>query len=103
MNLNSIKNLDIIQLEKTAESLKVIAHPVRISILGLLEDGDELSVSEIQEKLGLEQAPTSHHLGLLKTRGILLSKRVGRNTLYALDKENLQNVMCCFKRCANEE
>lgn len=103
MNLNSIKNLDIAQLEKTAESLKVIAHPVRISILGLLEDGDELTVSQIQEKLGLEQAPTSHHLGLLKTRGILLSKRVGRNTLYALDKDNLQNVMCCFKRCANEE
>lgn len=102
MTLNSIKHLEVEQLEKTAESLKVIAHPVRISILGLLEDGAELTVSEIQAKLGLEQAPTSHHLGLLKTRGILLSKRVGRNTLYALDKDNLQSILCCFRRCANE-
>lgn len=98
---DSIKNLDYNELERMAESLKVVAHPIRIAILGLLEDGNKLTVTEIHEKLQLEQAPTSHHLGLLKSKGILKSERNGKSNYYYIDKSTFGDVMCCFKRCTN--
>jgi DNA-binding transcriptional ArsR family regulator len=53
------------QLDKAANMLKAIAHPVRIAILNLLEDGQKLTVTEIHEKLEIEQSTTSHHIGIL--------------------------------------
>ncbi len=100
---NSIKELDYHALERMAETLKVIAHPTRIAILGLLEDGDKLTVTNIHQKLELEQAPTSHHLGLLKSKGILRSERNGKSNFYSIDKENFGEVMCYFKRCSNNK
>ena len=99
---SSIVGLDHVELEKLADTLKVIAHPIRIAILGLLEDGKKMTVTEIYQKLDIEQAPASHHLGLLKSRGLLKSERDGKSNFYFLDKESLSSVMCCFKNCTGE-
>lgn len=99
---NSIKFLDADALDEMAETLKVIAHPKRIAILGLLEDGGSLTVTEIHEKLDMNQSPTSHHLKLLKTRGLVSSKREGKQHLYSINKDNLSSVLCCFKRCTDQ-
>lgn len=98
----SIIGLDHVELEKMADTLKVIAHPIRIAILGLLEEGNKMTVTEIYQKLDIEQAPASHHLGLLKSRGLLKSERDGKSNFYFLDKENMSNVMCCFKNCTSD-
>ena len=42
------KELTAESLERAAGMLKAIAHPVRISIIGFLEGGNKLSVTEIQ-------------------------------------------------------
>lgn len=97
----SIKSLDYKELEKVADALKVIAHPVRISILGLLENGEKMTVTEIHNALDLDQAPVSHHLGLLRNKGILDAMREGKNIYYAVNQPNLKGIMCCFKRCAD--
>ncbi|HDZ41025.1 MAG TPA: ArsR family transcriptional regulator [Bacteroidetes bacterium] len=87
------------QLERAASMLKAIAHPMRIKIIGFLEEGDSLSVTEIHERLGIEQSTTSHHLGILKDKGVLVSKREGKKTLYALKHENLKNIIKCVSMC----
>ena len=43
-------------VETTARMLKCLGHPLRLRILDLLERENELTVSEVQEALGLEQA-----------------------------------------------
>ncbi len=57
-------NVDISSLEAAADTLKAIAHPLRISIVGLLDSNKELSVTEIHEALNIEQAVASHHLSI---------------------------------------
>lgn len=79
--------------------LKAIAHPMRIAIIGLLEEGLELTVTEIHEKLGIEQSTTSHHLGILKDKDVLISRREGKNTFYSLKHENLKNIINCVSMC----
>lgn len=91
------------QLERAANMLKAIAHPMRIAIINFLEDGKKLSVTEIHELLNIEQSTTSHHLGILKDKGVLASQRDGKNTFYYLKHDNLSNIVDCISRCACSE
>jgi DNA-binding transcriptional ArsR family regulator len=89
-------------LEKAAAMLKAIAHPVRISIVHYLEDGKKRTVTEIHNKLGIEQATASHHLVILRDRGVLESKREGKNTWYYLRHPNLKYVLSSVGDCCKE-
>jgi ArsR family transcriptional regulator, virulence genes transcriptional regulator len=96
------KELDPVRLEKAANMLKAIAHPLRISIVGFLEDGTLRTVTEIHKHLGIEQSTASHHLGILKDKGVLSSKREGKNTWYFLKHENLKILLTCVSNCCKE-
>lgn len=86
------------QLEKAANILKAVAHPMRIAILEHLEDGTHMTVTQIHNLLGLEQSTTSHHLGILKDKGILGSKREGKNTFYFMKYKNISQVLDCLRK-----
>ena len=96
------KELDPGTLERVAAMLKAIAHPVRISIVNYLEDGRKRTVTEIQKQLGIEQAAASHHLVILKDRGVLSCKREGKNILYFLKHENLRNILTSAGQCCKD-
>ena len=98
-----INKLDIDRLETAAGMLKSIAHPMRIAILNLLEGGKKMTVTEIHEKLGIEQSSTSHHLGILKDKGVLCSRRDGKNTWYYLKNEMLGRIIECVNNCTCEQ
>ncbi|TRX71672.1 helix-turn-helix transcriptional regulator [Carboxylicivirga sp. M1479] len=95
-----IKDLDTELLERAAGMLKAIAHPMRIAILSHLEDGGKLTVTEIHKLLDIEQSTTSHHLGILKDKGVLASERQGKNTFYYLKHNSLRNIVDCVGKCA---
>ncbi len=97
-----IKELDTDRLEMAASMLKAIAHPMRIAILKHLEGGKRLTVTEIHELLGIEQSTTSHHLGILRDKGVLCSKRDGKNTYYYLKYEILSKIVECLQSCTCE-
>jgi DNA-binding transcriptional ArsR family regulator len=88
------------QLEKASIMLKAIAHPTRIAILNHLEDGKKLSVSELHKLLNIEQSTTSHHLGIMKDKGILISKREGKKIFYYIKDENFNKIIDCVGNCA---
>lgn len=88
------------ELERAASMLKAIAHPMRIAILNYLDGGKRLTVTEIHELLQIEQSTTSHHLGILKDKGVLSSRREGKNTYYFMRHENLSNIVECISQCA---
>ena len=94
-----VKDINIEQLETAANMLKAMSHPVRIAILSILEEGKKLTVTEIYEKLKIEQSATSHHLGILKDKGILASKRDGKNTFYFLKHDSLSKIIECISNC----
>jgi DNA-binding transcriptional ArsR family regulator len=95
-----ITDLNPEQLDRAANMLKAIAHPMRIAIMSLLEDGGKLSVTEIHQQLNIEQSTASHHLGILKDKGVLGAHRDGKNTFYFLKHENLKNIINCISHCS---
>jgi DNA-binding transcriptional ArsR family regulator len=89
--------LDTERLQRAADILKTVAHPVRLRIINFLEAGEQ-PVSRICERLGAPQPSISHHLGLMKTKGILSSRRDGSHVLYAVVDRNVIEVIHCIRR-----
>ncbi len=87
------------QLEKVCGILKAIAHPVRVSVVDLLEIHQEMSVGDLQERLSIEQATLSHHLITMKDKNILQCRREGKNMLYSLKEKRLVKILECMADC----
>lgn len=94
--------IDINKLELAASKLRAIAHPMRIAIIELLNKSPKLSVTEIYKNLKIEQASASHHLNILKNKGVLVSKREGKKIFYSLKNVSLTEIVECINRC-NED
>ncbi|CAD7286846.1 ArsR/SmtB family transcription factor [Campylobacter suis] len=91
---------DIFELK--SDFMKALAHPLRIRIIEILSD-KKMSVSEICELLGKEQAIISKHLGVLKNNGILKAEKVGLNVFYSVDICCLPNFLECLNRILEEK
>ena len=89
------------KLLSSINMLKVIAHPVRLAIVDLLSDQTKLTVMEIQEALGLEQAITSQHLTLMEDKGVIQSEKAGRNKYVFLRFPKMQQIVMCMEDCCN--
>ena len=97
--MNPKLNISTDRLEDAATMLKAMAHPMRVAILNLLINGKRLTVSEIHQTLEIEQSTTSHHLGILKDKGVLKSERKGKNSFYFLKNKNLEHIIECLNKC----
>lgn len=88
------------KLERMAELLKCIAHPLRLEIIDLLEKYQRLCVGDLVERMNVEQSVVSHHLTKLKDKGVLKSTREGKNVYYQIAMIDLMSVFNCIEHCA---
>ena len=93
------KALDIQKIEKVAFILKAIGNPLRISIINILRINQELSVTEISRLLDAEQSLVSHNLLNMKLKGILASRREGKNIYYRIKLMEVLKVIECMENC----
>jgi len=67
-----------------AEFFKALAHPLRVSILDSLRDG-ERTVAEISQKFDVEQSHTSQQLAVLRNKNIIVARKAGLNVYYSVN------------------
>jgi DNA-binding transcriptional ArsR family regulator len=72
---------DVIEL--TAQRLRVMADPTRISLLEALNDG-EAGVQELADHIGVPHQTVSHHLSHLWRAGVLARRRFGAMSVYSV-------------------
>lgn len=94
---------DVLSSDQCATLLKALADKERLRIIQLLRDGP-LSVTEIGDRLRLEIANASHHLGVLRRAGLVFPERRGKQIIYEVSRDVLQkhqaecdhlNLGCC--------
>jgi len=66
---------------RAAALLRLLANEHRLMILCQLADG-ELSVGQIQARVGLSQSALSQHLALLREQGIVATRREAQTIHY---------------------
>jgi DNA-binding transcriptional ArsR family regulator len=70
-------------IEVIAARLRVIAEPMRIRLMGLLDQGDA-GVQELAARLGTTHQNVSRHLGVLHQAGMVSRRRDGTGVRYSL-------------------
>ena len=99
-NENSVMNDELVEkLTRIANILKLVAHPIRLGVVHLLELHPRLSVTEICEMLDKEQSLISHHLQTMRLSGILSTKREGRSMFYSLKEKDVSLIIECLESC----
>jgi ArsR family transcriptional regulator len=88
-------------LELAASVLRILGHPQRLRMIELLSAGP-MTVSQLTQELGLAQNAVSQHLNLMKTRGILSSRRYGRTVRYQIVHPQARTVLGCIRRNASD-
>jgi len=77
------KSIDMEIFERQARICKAFAHPGRLQILDLLGHG-ERGISELQDSLGISKTSLSQHLSVLKSAGVLATRREGKQIYCSL-------------------
>lgn len=80
-------------LETATEVLRAVAHPHRLLIIEMLYQQKSMNVTEVYERLGIEQAVASHHLRILKDRGVVQVRRDGKNSNYSLTSDEFYKII----------
>ena len=89
------------QIDDVARLLKSIAHPIRLKILCLLQDG-ELSVGDLLTAVQTTNGNLSQHLAILRHQGIIVShkeanfiyNRIADPRILSLMR-GMQSLFCC--------
>jgi DNA-binding transcriptional ArsR family regulator len=80
-----------------AEIFQALAHPTRIAIVEALHDG-ELPAGKLMEQLQVEQANLSQHLAVLRSKQVLVNRKVGNQVYYAVRDPVLVQVLDLLKQ-----
>lgn len=82
------------KLERHAEQLSALGHPLRLQILRFVVQGDPngTSAGDIQAHVDLPASTLSHHLKRLVDAGLFTTRNEGTFHLYAVDYTTLRGL-----------
>src|SRR6266540_2218317 len=83
-----------------AEFFKALAHPLRISVLDALREG-ELTVNEISQRFAVEPANASQQLAVLRNRNIVVTRKEGANVYYSVSDKSIFKLLDAAKEIFN--
>ena len=83
-------------IENAAQCLKVMSHPARLRILCALRDGEQ-TVQNLEYYTEIKQTTLSQHLSLLKSRGVLVSRRETTYSFYRISNDKIKQLFDLIK------
>jgi len=84
--------LDYAELRKAVLVLRAINHKLRQRMIDLLEEYEQMTVTDLYIKLRLEQSVASQHLAILRRAGVVITERQGKFIFYSLNKDRLEQI-----------
>jgi len=69
--------------ELHADVCKIFSNAKRLEIINILRDR-ELSAGELLEETGLSKANLSQHMAVLKSKGVIITRKEGINVYYCI-------------------
>jgi ArsR family transcriptional regulator len=80
---------------------KALADPLRLQILNLLLQEQEMSCGEVVHRFPVAQPTISHHLNILLRAGLVHMKKAGKHHIFWANREALQNLSEALQRLAS--
>jgi len=93
-----VRGIDPAMLKRAADIIKLLGHPDRLKIVEALQPA-ELSVTEICEICGLEQAICSQHLSRLRQHKVVTARKDGLHVRYRVIEPKVHHILECIRQC----
>ena len=87
---------------KGVNLLKCICDDTRFEILEMLQEKEELCVSDFVEKTKKDQPLISHHLKTLKNCGIVKSRDEGKKAMYSISNPQLSELITSITKASKK-
>ncbi len=91
------------RIQYSLELLRALAHPLRIKILGFIDQHRSVNVNKIYNSLHLEQSIVSQHLKVLRSVGLVTTEREGKFIHYRVDYPTLQRTVGHIRQFMNND
>jgi ArsR family transcriptional regulator len=82
---------------RAVSALKVLANEDRLLLLCQLSHG-EMCVGELEQRLDIRQPTLSQQLGVLRSEGVVLTRRQGKNIFYSVADPAVLEVLAVLYR-----
>ena len=86
-----------IDYDKDSEILKTLGHPLRLRIVECLMS-DECNVNKIINIFNIPQSTVSQHLGILKSKGIVVVRKEGVRRCYKVSDKRIGRIIKILKQ-----
>lgn len=80
--------------DRQADVLKALAHPIRVAIVHMLQNG-ERCVCQIVPEMDCDRTNISKHLAIMTRAGVLRSRKDGLQVYYSLRTPCVANFLSC--------
>jgi DNA-binding transcriptional ArsR family regulator len=81
------------KIGKVTNLLKSIMHPIRLSIVEVLNRRNELDLADICDILSLRESSVMLHLSKMQDSGIIKIRKAGKNIHYSLANKNTSQIL----------
>ena len=86
-------NIGSNEIEGISQFLKIMSGQSRLAILFALKQEGEMNVTQIADRLYMEQSAVSHQLKLLKDVRLIRDRQEGKQRFYSLNDEHVFNIL----------
>lgn len=80
------------KIREHAEIFAALGEPTRLMLVSKLIDGEPQSISELTEGAKISRQAVTQHLRVLENVGVVRSEKKGRESLYILRPEPLEDI-----------
>jgi DNA-binding transcriptional ArsR family regulator len=84
--------VDLLNIKKAAIILRAVNHKLRQQILKQIDEQGKMTVTQLYQKLLLEQSVASQHLAILRKAGLVKTTRHGKFIYYSVNAERLVEI-----------
>lgn len=84
--------VDLLNTKKAALVLRAINHKLRQQMMKIIDEHGKITVTELYQKLMLEQSVASQHLAILRKAGFVKTSRDGKFIYYSVNVNRVQEI-----------
>lgn len=84
--------VDLLNTKKAALILRALNHKLRQQMLKLIDEHGKMTVTQLYQKLLLEQSVASQHLSVLRKAALVKTVRDGKFIYYSVNAERLVEI-----------
>ncbi len=84
--------IDLLNTKKAALVLRAINHKLRQQMMKIIDEHGKITVTELYQKLMLEQSVASQHLAILRKAGFVKTSRDGKFIYYSVNVNRVEEI-----------